>query len=139
MHVERNVYRNTGTCKGDAASGRCGFHQDTPLPETSCGTASGPGDCFGSTGSNAGGDAAPTAWATESIPHSLYRLSDEPPIWWCEESCSWTNVHAGIGAWGDDFGSQLCKLPAQILAEGGQCTVVTQPLRPPFPILLPEG
>ncbi len=122
MHLEKNIFRNNDTCNGDPSSGRCGFHLDSPVSSTSCGTANGPGDCAGGTGSNAGGNSAPGGWAGDDVPHSLYRVSSQPPIWWCEEACSWENVHAGVGAWGDNFGGQLCKLPAQILAEGGTCT-----------------
>jgi len=122
MHVEKNIYRNDDTCKDDPTSGRCGFHQDTPRADTSCGTAEGPGDCSGGTGDNAGGPAAPASWSSDAIPHSLYRSSSTPPSWWCVEACPWANVHAGIGAWGDNFDASLCKLPAQIMAEGGTCT-----------------
>ena len=112
------------------------LHQDTPNPDTSCGTSSGPGDCQGGTGDNAGGESAPAGWVGDQAPHSLYRSSTTPPIWWCEEACSWSDVHAGIGAWGDDFGGLLCSLPAQILAEGGQCTSAVSQPRPLAPILL---
>jgi hypothetical protein len=139
MHIEKNVYRNNDTCKGDTSEGRCGFAMASPEPSTSCGTADGPGDCTSGpngTGSNVGGDGAPTSWGGDKIPHSLYRVSEQPPSWWCEESCSWSDVHAGIGAWGDDFSGQLCKLPAQILAEGGTCTVdgrSTEWVEAPYP------
>lgn len=127
MHVEKNVFRDASTCAGDPTSKRCGFHQDSPRSETSCGTSRGPGDCGGGTGDNAGGDSAPPSWRTDRIPHSLYRPSRRAPSWWCQEACSWSDVHAGIGAWGDDFSGPLCKLPAQIRAEGGTCTAVPTP------------
>lgn len=126
MHVEKNMFRNTDTCTNDPTPNRCGFHQDTPRPDTSCGTAEGPGDCSGGTGDNAGGDAAPASWASDVIPHSLYRPGTAPS-WWCQEACEWDDVHNGIGAWGDDFGDDLCELPAQIMAEGNPCTPVPEP------------
>ena len=118
MHVEKNLYRDPH-----------GFQIDSPLSTTNCG--SGKGSCPSSNpgpspslGTNAEGDRAPATWSGDTIPPSLYR-STTPPTWWCQESCSWADVHAGIGAWGDDFNaSSLCKLPAQILFEGGTCTPV---------------
>jgi hypothetical protein len=41
MHVEKNIYRNNDTCEGDPSPNRCGFHHDSPNPDTHCGTASG--------------------------------------------------------------------------------------------------
>lgn len=118
MHVEKNLYRDP-----------MGFQIDSPDPTTNCG--SGVGACPSSNpgaspslGTNVEGKKAPVSWKNDSIPHSLYRPAT-PPTWWCQEACSWSNVHAGIGAWGDDFtAASLCKLPAQILAEGGTCTPV---------------
>lgn len=76
--------------------------------------------------------APPPAWATDDVPVSMYRRpEDGPPFGWCQEACPWSDVHASIGAWGDDFSSGtlgdnwaggVCKLPAQILLEGGTCT-----------------
>ncbi len=137
LWVEKNVFRNTNTCTGDPSSSRCGFHQDTPEATTSCGTVS--GDCITGTGPNGvlgnnyGGDSPSADHVNDSdIPHSLYRSSKTAPIWWCEEACNWDDVHDGIGAWGDDFGGALCKLPAQILAEGGECTLLFRPPSPPI-------
>ena len=118
MTVEKNMYRDP-----------LGFQIDSPEPTTDCG--SGVGACPSSNpgptpslGTNVEGDRAPAAWANDVIPHSLYRPAT-PPTWWCQEACSWSDVHAGIGAWGDDFSAgSLCKLPAQILFEGGTCTPV---------------
>jgi hypothetical protein len=160
MWLEKNIYRDTQTCRrdysectGGSHAGKvcvekepapldcpgggtcevvrlnaCGFHIDTPEATTSCGTGE-PGDCGGEApGNNAGGDANPPAWDADVVPHSLYRATT-PPIWWCSEleTCDWNDVHRGIGAWGDDFGGILCKLPAQIMAEGGTCTPVAAP------------
>jgi hypothetical protein len=129
MWVEKNMFRATNTCSGDPSLNRCGFHQDTPNSDTSCGTAV--GDCRskfgpnGALGSNYGGSRPSSDHTNDSgTPHSLYRPATPPPIWWCEEACDWVHVHNGIGAWGDDFGAQLCKLPAQLLAEGRACTPV---------------
>jgi len=117
MHVEKNVYRQP-----------YGFQMDSPNATTDCGT--GLGDCPGSNpgsspgqGTNVEGQMGPSSWSTDAIPHSLYRGAS-PPSWWCEEACAWNDVHQGIGAWGDDLSSTLCKLPAQIRYEGGQCTPV---------------
>jgi hypothetical protein len=133
MHVEKNLWRNTTTCDGDH---ECGWQLASAVPTTSgrtqdwylpagsgthCGTVSGPNDCaFDNGGSNEGATSPPAGWATDSVPHSFYRSSE--PFWWCQEACAWDDVHNGIGAWGDDFGGTLCKLPAQIMAEAGTCT-----------------
>jgi len=93
-------------------------------------------------GDNFIGTSAPTLWDVDSIPHSLYRVSTTPPTWWCEEACDWSDVRAGIGAFGDDWSVPLCKLPAQIRSEGGTCTPSgnvspEEPAVPAAPILLP--
>jgi len=153
MHVEKNLYRDA-----------LGFQMDTPESTTNCG--SGVGACPASNpgptpllGTNAEGMSAPASWSTDQIPHSLYR-SATPPTWWCQEACAWDDVHQGIGAWGDNYSASLCKLPAQIMAEGGTCTPMagsgwtppstpppsggsggsggsTTPTPPPAPFLLP--
>jgi hypothetical protein len=123
-----------GDCAGGASActqkaSRCGFHMDTPEATTSCGTAY--GDCLTGTdgqgingilGNNYTGSAPSADHANDtSIPHSLYRTT--VPSWWCQEACDWDDVHKGIGAWGDDFGETLCKLPAEIvLVDGTTCT-----------------
>ena len=63
-------------------------------------------------------DARPADWAAFRAPDSL--VYDAAPAWWCEEACDFS-ASKGIGAFGDEKG-RYCKLPAQILAEGGQCT-----------------
>lgn len=67
----------------------------------------------------------PSNWDGFDGPDSLYM--DGPPSWWCAEACPFS-LHGGIGAFGDDItpGSedQLCKIPAKILYDGGQCTPV---------------
>lgn len=117
MHVEKNLYRDP-----------LGFQMDTPEPTTNCGAGVGacPSSNPGPTpslGTNAQGTSAPASWSNDQIPHSLYRTT-KPPTWWCQEACVWDDVHQGIGAWGDDHTDTLCKLPAQIMAEGGTCTAV---------------
>jgi hypothetical protein len=54
---------------------------------------------------------APDSSWNGDYPTSLYRT--EVPSWWCEEACEWTQE--GIGAFGDDFGGELCKLRGFIL------------------------
>ena len=123
MWIEKNIYRNTTTCADDPTTGRCGFHMDTAEATTQCGTAlcsaasTDPGD-------NYGGDSRGANMASQTIPHSLYRTT--APSWWCSEAetCVWDDVYNGIGAWGDDVGGTLCKLPAQIMAEAGTCTAL---------------
>lgn len=130
-HWEKNLFRDTTTC----GSKPCGWQQDSANSDTHCGTAAGPGDCTTGTdgaGSNRGGLAAPAAWSGDTIPHSFYRTCSLPPSWWCDEACSWNDVHNGIGAWGDDFSGANCKLPAQIMREGGTCT-------PPASVAAPGG
>ena len=67
---------------------------------------------------------SPSAWDAFQGPDSLYLGSK--PSWWCNEACPFDLV-GGIGAFGDDMTpgqeANLCKLPAQILHEGGTCTV----------------
>ena len=69
-------------------------------------------------------DQSPASWTdTETYPSSL--VYDAKPSWWCDEACPWSAV-GGIGAFGDDFNAgspTYCKLPAQILYEGGTCTI----------------
>ncbi len=69
-------------------------------------------------------DAAPASWKSLNVPSSLIYLAG-PPDYWCQEACSF-EAQSGIGAFGDSTGS-MCKLPAQIWAEGGTCTPLTQP------------
>ncbi len=64
---------------------------------------------------------APTAGSdTLNVPTSLY-LSSEPD-WWDDDPdvllCEWD--HDGIGAWGDDFSGDLCKLPAEVRCIAGE-------------------
>ena len=122
MWIEKNVFRDDSTCEDDPTPNRCGFHIDDAEASSQCGSA----PCSaagGDPGDNAGGDANPPAWDGDDVPHSLYR-GQAAPSWWCQEACAWNDVHQGIGAWGDDFGGTLCKLPAQIMAEGGTCTAI---------------
>jgi len=85
-----------------------------PAATTSCGTGVGD-NCLGTNRSGINGPLNVT-----NVPDSFYR-SAEPP-WWCEEACTW-QAESGIGAFGDDFSKPLCKIPAQIRAEGGLCTL----------------
>ena len=99
-----------------------------PHSTTSCGTGA--------------GDSCPGTNVVESnqsidlanVPDSFYRSS--APSWWCQEACSWEG-ETGIGAFGDDFNQPLCKLPAQIRAEGGVCTPLNSPALLAPPVLLP--
>jgi hypothetical protein len=100
--LEQNAFRTPG---GSFAAGSSNAR--------SCGT--GPDDaCPGTNGNISKPDAS---W-NGAYPVSLYRAS--APSWWCQEACPWTA--AGIGAFGDDFGGPLCKLPAEIRVSGGVCT-----------------
>ena len=110
----------------------------TPEPGTNCGSGSGPTDCSegpaGYYGRNVEGvTEAPANW-TQAIPDSLHMTS--VPSWWCQEACAFDQT--GIGAFGDDSSTQMCKLPAQIRYEGGRCTPLTPglPVAPFPPILL---
>jgi len=82
---------------------------------------------------NYNGRQVPSHWNTLNVPTSLY-LSSAPDIWCQEtvsnggEACDW-DAQSGIGAFGDDLDTTLCKLPAQINYEisqgmGGTCTPI---------------
>ena len=121
---------DVGDCAGASSScdevlERCGFVMFTPEATTSCGTVA--GDCLtgagpnGILGNNYGGDSASADHQDDdAVPTSFYR--DSKPSWWCDEACPWDG-ETGIGAWGDDFGGVLCKLPAEILKDGTTCTL----------------
>jgi hypothetical protein len=113
--LEKNAWRLPG---GSFAHGNANGR--------SCGT--GPNDACPGTNYNV---SAPHSSWNGDYPTSLYRTST--PSWWCEEACSWSPQ--GIGAFGDDWNAGLCKLPAQIRAEGGTCTPPDGP--PLAPVLLP--
>ncbi len=114
--LENNAWRYPGgTFDHGSANGR------------SCGT--GPGDSCPGTNHNT--DRPHSSWSG-AYPTSLYRT--QAPNWWCQEACPWSP--GGIGAFGDDFGTSLCKLPAQIRVEGGTCTPPSIDV-PAAPILLP--
>lgn len=101
--LEKNAWRLAG---GSFAAGNTN--------DRSCGT----GANDSCPGTNYNVTAPHTSW-NGTYPTSLYRTST--PSWWCEEACPWSTQ--GIGAFGDDWSSGLCKLPAQIRAEGGACTL----------------
>jgi hypothetical protein len=107
--AERNVYTHGGSEAFDFVD------PVGQVTNRSCGT--GFSDACPGTNEGASG---PHTGAGQMFPNTLYRDRSEPPTWWCQESCSWDSD--GIGAFGDDFGGALCKLPAQIRAEGGVCT-----------------
>ncbi len=118
MWLEKNAFRST---------------EDESFGVNSSGTRScgvSPGDSC--PGTNVNRDDPDPSW-NGTYPTSLYQGS--APSWWCEEACEWSQ--AGIGAFGDDFGGTLCKLPAQIRFEGGTCTPLDgQPVvLPPFFLL----
>jgi hypothetical protein len=94
----------------------------------SCGT--GEGDHATCPGTNVNTSAPVSLWTTENYPVSLYR-GDTAPSWWCQEACAWEQN--GIGAFGDDFGGALCKLPAQIRYENTTCTAMGAPAPPAGP------
>jgi hypothetical protein len=120
LWVEKNAWRLPG---GTFAVGSAN--------DRSCGT--GPNDTCPGTNFNV---SAPHSSWSGSYPTSLYRTSK--PSWWCNEACDWSQN--GIGAFGDDFGAGLCKLPAQIRSEGGTCTLPDGTQSTPellAPVLLP--
>jgi len=111
--TENNTYRYN-----DAQS----FDMSNPTGTTSnrsCGTAF-DDTCLGTNEYH--GTGVHSTAAAGSFPNTLYRDRSTQPTWWCSdaEACSWD--FDGIGAWGDNFGGTLCKLPAQIRAEAGTCT-----------------
>jgi hypothetical protein len=113
--LEKNAFRTPG---GTFAAGTAN--------NRSCGT--GPNDACPGTNRNT---AKPDASWSGSYPTSFYR-STAPPTWWCQEACAWSP--RGIGAFGDDFtAGAVCKLPAQIRAEGGRCTPPSGTPAPPPP------
>jgi hypothetical protein len=83
--------------------------------QRSCGT--GPDDACPGTNKNV--SSPDTSW-NGTYPTSLYRETRWEPNWWCEEACEWNQD--GIGAFGDDFSTTLCQLPAGIRQAGGTCT-----------------
>jgi hypothetical protein len=115
--VEKNAWRaNPGNLTvGTSNNYSCGVSENDSCPGTNKNVSS------------------PDASWNGSYPASLYRTS--VPTWWCHEACPWGQD--GIGAFGDDFGGALCKLPAQIRYEGGTCTAVSEPPPPPTPGLDP--
>lgn len=132
LWVEDNAYRSTdlggdgpfnvGTANGISCGDRtcsmtsstyCDEDSDCPGEET-CDAASCP-----ATNKNV---SSPDASWTGDYPTSLYRTS--VPSWWCQEACAWDQT--GIGAFGDDFGGTLCKLPAQIRYEAETCTAIAR-------------
>jgi hypothetical protein len=143
LWMEKNAFRighrksNGGACS--VGEDWCAFQAidigvRTNNATTSCGT--GEGDAC--PGSNVNRSDPDPSWAGETYPTSFYRSS--APSWWCQEACAWDQ--SGIGAFGDDFGATLCKLPAQIRHEGGTCTPLAgggggggTPTRPSAPVL----
>jgi len=53
------------------------------------------------------------------------------PSWWCQEACAWSDTSYGAS---ESRGVSMCKLPAQIRAEGRACTPVGGF---PAPVFLP--
>jgi hypothetical protein len=132
-----NYFEDTSPPFGcNPGEGYCAFYTLDKTPGTnnaitSFGTVAGENDHGGSsafTGTNFYTLAPHASWnvATANYPTSLYRTA--APSWWCQEACAWDQT--GIGAFGDDFGGTLCKLPAQIRFEGGTCTAMGAPAPP---------
>jgi hypothetical protein len=122
-------------------------------PNTDCGTGEGGCETTGSTDGDAGCtndpikqgvatsvpgfcynlDAVSVAqaeWAGFDIPNSMY--FDSRADWeaqagavWCAEACDFDDVYNGIGAWSDDIGGTLCKLPAEIWKDSETCSRIT--------------
>jgi hypothetical protein len=113
--LENNAYRYPG--------GTFDVTQDT---DVSCGT--GWNDACPGTNKNV---ASPDASWDGDYPTSLYRTT--APSWWCQEACAWSQD--GIGAFGDNFGGTLCRLPAQIRYEegAGGCTALDADTTAPTP------
>jgi hypothetical protein len=143
-HIEKNVCygQDDGSPTNDCIRfATLPGSEDVVNSDTSCGNGgTGAGDCAYNAAAQTLGDnkmgarVKPAGWSTDTIPVSLYRSA--APSWWCQEACPWSS--AGIGAFGDNATggfAGLCKLPAQILYEGGTCTpiggVVTPLLDPP--------
>lgn len=106
--------------------------------ETSCvlGSSTAQGGCS-ATNANPGASyvgnvrsaSAVTAATVAEYPPSL--VLSGAPSWWCQEACAWSDTSYGAS---ESRGAAMCKLPAQILAEGGACT----PLGGfPAPVFLP--
>ena len=132
LWLERNIARDPRGIEA-GGSGKFGLVLDNLLGNTSCGTRE--GDCVGgirnSYGNNTEGERAPAQWPDGvsheelDVPASLFFFSRadwerKARATWCAEACDW-DAKSGIGAFGDDFTQALCKLPAQIRAEGGTC------------------
>lgn len=73
---------------------------------------------------------------TQSANYPVSMILSRAPSWWCQEACAWSDT-AGPGAAEANTGAPLCKLPAQILSEGGTCTPLNLP-RPLSPSSRPQ-
>jgi len=106
--------------------------------ETSCvlGSSTSQGGCS-ATNSNPGASfvgnvrsaSAVSAATVAEYPPSLVLSS--APSWWCQEACAWSDTSYGAS---ESRGVSMCKLPAQIRAEGRACTPVGGF---PAPVFLP--
>ena len=116
----------------NVAYGQCLINKFDGERDAACSPGSGTGaaNTISMWSNNTVADQSPASWTdTETYPSSL--VYDSQPSWWCDEACPWSAV-GGIGAFGDDFNAgspTYCKLPAQILYEGGTCTLAADPNR----------
>jgi len=108
--IENNATRDENT--GNVHN----FNVQAAFRDASCGT--GVDDVC--PGTNKDISSPDVSWSG-TYPTSFY-ITTGAPTWWCEEACAWDQT--GIGAFGDDYGFALCKLPAQIRAESRTCTAL---------------